>query len=48
VRPVVAVGRVQIRSRISATAHVRVEQRLVVVLVLGAVLVFRGRMDMND
>ncbi len=47
VLPVVAVGHARTRGRISATGYVSVEERLVVVLVLGAVLVFRGRMDMN-
>ena len=44
----VAVPCVQICIRISTVRYVGVEQRLVVVLVLGAMLVFRGRMDMNQ
>ncbi len=36
------------RVRISTSGYVSVEQRLVVVLVLGTVLVFHGRMDMNQ
>ena len=48
VRPVVALGHVRTRVRISETGYVSVEQRLVVVLVVGAVLVFPGWMDMNQ
>ena len=48
VLPVVAVGHVRTRVRIFAIRYVSVEQRPVVVLVLGAVLVFHGRMDMNQ
>ncbi len=48
VRPVVAVGHVRIRVRISEIGYVSVEQRLVAVLALGAVLVFHGRMNMNQ
>ena len=47
VRPVVSVGHVRTLVRISVIGYVSVEQRLVVVLALSAVLVFHGRMDMN-
>ena len=48
VRPVVAVGYMWTRVRVSATGYVAVEERLVVVLVLGSVLVLHGRMDMKQ
>ena len=44
----VAIGHVQTRVRISVIEYASVEQRLVAVLVLGAVLVFHGRMDMEQ
>jgi len=48
VRPMVAVGHVRTRVRTSAIRYVSVESRLVVVLVVGAVPVFLGWMDMNQ
>ena len=48
VLPVVAFSHVRTRIRICAPGYVSMEQRLVVVLVLGTVLVFRGRMDMHQ
>ena len=48
VRPVVAVGHGRTRVRISAIRYVSVEQRLVLVFVVGAVLVFLGCMHMKQ
>ncbi len=48
VRPVVSLGHVRTLVRISVIRYVSVVQGRVVVLALSAVLVFHGRMDMNQ